>query len=67
MNEMKLIQFLTIKLHQGPMFFDGILNSTEVVVHSKTNFVKVVQNKLLFRKPLMLCANWYCKIVMGQR
>ena len=46
------------------VFIDGILNSTEVVVHSKTNFVKVVQNHLLFRKPLMLWANGYCKIVM---
>ena len=37
---------------------DGIMvNSTEVVVHSKPNFVKVVQNQLLFRKPLNLCAN----------
>ena len=40
------------------------LRSTEVVAHSKTNFVKVVQDQLLFRKPLTLCANWYCKIVM---
>ena len=31
----------------------------EVVLHSKTNFVKVVQNHLLFRKPLMLCANYF--------
>ena len=30
---------------------------TEVVVHSKTNFVKDVQNQLLFRKPLMLYTN----------
>ena len=29
---------------QEPVFIDGILNSTDVVVHSKTNFVKVVQN-----------------------
>ena len=35
-----------------------MVNSTEVVVHSKTNLVKVVQNQLL------LCANWHCKIVM---
>ena len=34
-----------------------IVNSTQVVVHSKTNFVKVVQNQLLLRKPLMLYAN----------
>ena len=32
----------------------GDMNSTEVVVHTKMNFVKVVQNQLLFRKPLML-------------
>ena len=53
-----------MKPYQGPVFIDGMANSTEVVVHSKTNFVKVVQNQLLFQKPLMLCANWYCKIVM---
>ena len=41
-----------------------MMNSTEVVVHSKTNFVKMIQNQLLFWKPLMLCANWYCKIIM---
>ena len=33
------------------------VNSTEVVVHSKTNFVKVVRNQLLFQKLLVLCAN----------
>ena len=60
---MHLIKFLVMKLHQGPGFMDGIVNSIEVLVHSKTNFLKVVQHQLLFRKPLMLCANWYCKIV----
>ena len=54
---MNLIQFLVMNLHQGPVFIDSMVNSTEVVSHSKTNFVKVVQNQLLFRKPLMLCAN----------
>ena len=49
-----LIQFLAMKLHPGPVFIDGILNSTQVVIHSKTNFVKVIQSQLLFRKPLML-------------
>ena len=39
------------------VFIDGMVNSTEVVVHSKTNFVKVVRNQFLFRKPLMLCVN----------
>ena len=38
---MNLIQFLVMKLHQGPVFIDGIVNSTEVVVDFKTNFVKV--------------------------
>ena len=33
-------------------FIDGMVNSTEVVVHFKTNFVKVVQNQLLFRKTI---------------
>ena len=55
---MNLIQFLAMKLRQAQV------NSAEVLVLSKTNFVKVVQNQLLFRKPLMLCTNWYCKIVM---
>ena len=50
---MNLIKFLAMKLHQEPVFIDGMLNSTEVVVHSKTDFVKVVQNQLLFRKPLL--------------
>ena len=56
------LQFLAMKLHQGPVIIDCMVNSTEGVVHTKTNFVKVVQNQLLFRKPLMLCASWYCKI-----
>ena len=50
---MDLIQFLAMKIHQGPVFVDGMVNSTEVVVYSRTNFVKVVQNQLLFRKQLM--------------
>ena len=61
---MNLIQFLAMKLHHGPVFIDGLVNSTEIVVHSKANFVKVIQNQLLFQKPLMLRANWYRKIVM---
>ena len=39
---MNLIQFLAMKIHQGPMFINDLVNSTEVVAHSKTNFVKVV-------------------------
>ena len=42
-----------MKLHHGSVFIDCMVNSTEVVVHSKTNFVKVVHNQLLFRKPLV--------------
>ena len=61
---MNLIQFLAMKLYQGLVFIDGMMNSIEVVVHSKMNFVKVVQNQFLFRKPLMMYANCYCKIVM---
>ena len=30
-----------------PVFIDGMVNSNEVVVHSKINFVQVVQNQLL--------------------
>ena len=37
-----LIQFLARKFDQGPVFFDGMVNSTEVVVHPKTNVVMVV-------------------------
>ena len=54
---MNFIQFLAMKLHQGPVFINGMVNSTEIVVQKKTNFVKIFQNQLLFRKPLMLCAN----------
>ena len=42
---MNLIKFLATKLHQGPVFIDDMVNSTEVIVHSKTNFVKVDQNQ----------------------
>ena len=38
-------------------FIDGTVNSIEVVVHSKTNFVKIVLNHLLLRKPLILCGS----------
>ena len=34
-------------MKQGSVFIDGMVNSTEVVVHSKTNFVKVVQNHVV--------------------
>ena len=54
---MNLIQFLTMRLHQEPLFIDGMVNLSEVLVHYKTDFVNVIQNQLLFRKPLMLCAN----------
>ena len=53
-----------MKLHQGPVCIDGMVNSTEIVVHSKTNFVKVVQNRFYAWKPLMQCANRYCRIVI---
>ena len=39
---MDLIQFVAMKLHQEPVLIDGMVHSTEVVVHSKTNFVKGV-------------------------
>ena len=35
---MKLIRFLAMKLHQRLVFIDGMVNSTEVVVHTKRNF-----------------------------
>ena len=55
---------MAMKLHPGPVFIDDMVNSTEVVVNSKTDFVKVVQIQLLLHKPLILYANCYCKIVM---
>ena len=42
---MDLIQFLAMKLQPGPVFINGMMNSTKVVVHSKTNFGKAVQNQ----------------------
>ena len=42
--------FGEMNLHQGPVFIDGMVNSTVVVVYYKMYFVKVVQNQLLFRK-----------------
>ena len=54
---MNLIQFVAMKPHQGTVFIHGIIYSTEVVVYSKTDFVKVLQNQLLFPKPLMLCGH----------
>ena len=36
-----------MKLHQGPVYIDGMVNSTDIVVHPKTDFVKVVQNQFL--------------------
>lgn len=44
---MSLTQVLDRKLHQEPMFIDGIMNSIGVVDHLKTSFVKVVQNYFL--------------------
>ena len=35
---MKLIQFLAMTLHLGPVFIDGMVNSTEVGVHPKDEF-----------------------------
>ena len=52
-----------MKLHPGPVFIDNMVNSTEFVVHFLMNFVKVIQNQLLFRKPLMLCA----KLILQDR
>ena len=37
---MNLIQFVAMKPHQGPVFIDGMVNSSEVIVHSKTNSVE---------------------------
>ena len=53
---MNLINFLAMKLHQGSVFVDVMVNSTEVVVRSKTNFVKVVKNQL-FRMRQMILQN----------
>ena len=50
---MNLIHFLAMKLYQGSVYIDDMVNSTGVLVHSKTNFVVVIQNQLLSRKPSM--------------
>lgn len=47
-----------------PVFIDYPVLSIKLLDHSKTNFMKVVQNQLLFPKVLMLHANWHYKIVM---
>ena len=36
--------WMTFCSQKGSMFIYGMVNSTEVLVHSKTNFVKFVQN-----------------------
>lgn len=46
---------MTIKCHKGPVLIDCMVISIVVLLHSKAKFVKVVQNKLLLRKSLMLC------------
>lgn len=43
-KSMNLIQFFAMKLLQVPAFIDGMMNSTEVVVHSTTYFLKIVKN-----------------------
>ena len=53
----ELNSILATKLHQGPVFIDAMVNSTEVVVHSQMIVMNIVQTQLLFRKPWMLCAN----------
>lgn len=45
----ELIKFLVMKLHQGPMFFDGMKKLIVVILHSKTNLVKIVQNQFLLK------------------
>ena len=52
-----------MKLHQGPVFIDGMVNSTEVVVHSKTNFVQVVQNQLFFPETI----DAVCQLILQDR
>lgn len=42
-----------MKFHQGPVFFDSLVNLIVVEVHFKTNFGKVAHNQL-FRIPWML-------------
>ena len=41
-----------MKVLQRPVLIDGMVNSTEFLVNSKTNFVKVVQKQLWFRLPI---------------
>lgn len=39
-----------MKIHQGAVLIDDIMNLIVVVVHFKSKFMKVVQNQLLFRE-----------------
>ena len=60
-----LIQFLTMKLHQGPAFIDIMVNSTEVHSSLEDEFREGRPKSVVgLETILMLCANWYCKIVM---
>lgn len=43
------------KIHQWPVLIKGMVNSIVMVVHFKTNFMKIVQNYF---------SNWYCKILI---
>ena len=59
-----IVELNSIFGDEAPSRTSGMVNSSGLIVHSKMNFVKAVQNQLLFRKPLILRANWYCNIVM---
>lgn len=54
---MRFIEFLAMKFHQGPAFISGMVNLIVVVGHSMKNFVKFLQNKLLFQKLFIVCVN----------
>lgn len=45
---MNLIKFSAIKQQEEPVLFDDMMNSVQAVDHSEWNFVKDVQNQLLF-------------------
>lgn len=52
---------MAIKLHQGPVFIEGMVNWIVVLVHFKINFVNIVQTQLFFPIFDQIPSSKYCK------
>lgn len=59
---MNFTRLLAMKHHQKPLYVNGIPNSIVAVVHYQILWTPS-KNSLLFQNTLMLCMNWYCKII----